>query len=46
MAEGVDYSRTHSVRALLEILSELVPGDKKSSVKGGFRKLFVGVGCA
>jgi len=34
LAEGVDYSRTHGVRALLEILSELVPGDKKSSVKG------------
>jgi len=46
LAEGVDYPRTHSVRALLEILSELVPVDKKSSVKGGFGKLFVGVGCA
>jgi len=34
LAEGVDYPRTHSVRALLEILSELVPVDKKSSVKG------------
>jgi HEPN domain-containing protein len=34
LAEGVDYPRTHSVRALLEILLELVPVDKKSSVKG------------
>jgi HEPN domain-containing protein len=34
LAEGVDYSRTHSVRVLLEILSDLVPENKKSSVKG------------
>jgi HEPN domain-containing protein len=34
LAEGVDYPRTHSVRALLEILSEIVPENKKSKVKG------------
>jgi HEPN domain-containing protein len=34
LAEGVDYPRTHSVRALLEILSELVPENKKSTIKG------------
>jgi HEPN domain-containing protein len=34
LAEGVDYPRTHSVRVLLEILSELVPENKKSKVKG------------
>lgn len=34
LAEGVDYPRTHSVRVLLEILSDLVPENKKSSVKG------------
>ncbi len=33
LAEGADYPRTHSVRALLEILSELVPEDKKFSVR-------------
>jgi HEPN domain-containing protein len=34
LTEGVDYPRTHSVRALLEILSEIVPENKKSKVKG------------
>jgi HEPN domain-containing protein len=34
LAEGVDYPRTHSVRTLLEILSDLVPENKKSTVKG------------
>jgi HEPN domain-containing protein len=33
-AEGVDYPRTHSVRTLLEILSDLVPENKKSTIKG------------
>jgi len=28
LAQGVDYPRTHSVRVLLEILSELAPEDK------------------
>ena len=32
-AEGVDHPRTHSVRALLEILSDLVPENKKSAIK-------------
>lgn len=34
LAEGVDYPRTHSVRTLLEILSDLVPENKKSTIKG------------
>jgi len=33
LAEGVDYPRTHSVRTLLEILSDLVPEDKESTIK-------------
>lgn len=33
LAEGIDYPRTHSVRALLEMLSELVPESKKSTIK-------------
>jgi HEPN domain-containing protein len=33
LAEGVDYPRTHSVRTLLEILSELVPENKKLNIK-------------
>ena len=32
LAEGVDYPRTQSVRALLEMLSELVPKGKKSTL--------------
>ena len=34
LAEGVDFPRTHSVRTLLEILSQLVPESKKPLVKG------------
>jgi len=34
LAEGVDYPRTHSVRALLEILSGVVPENRGSTVKG------------
>lgn len=33
LAEGVDYPRTHSVRALLEILAELLPENRKSAVR-------------
>ena len=33
LAEGVDYPRTHSVRTLLEILSDLAPEDKESTIK-------------
>jgi HEPN domain-containing protein len=33
LAEGADYPRTYSFRVLLEILSELVPEDKRSSVE-------------
>jgi len=34
LAEGVDYPRTHSVRVLLEILSDVSAEDKKSIVNG------------
>lgn len=34
LVEGVDYPRTHSVRVLLEILSDLVPKNKESTIKG------------
>ena len=34
LAEGIDYPRTHSVRALLEILSEVVAEDKKAVIRG------------
>jgi HEPN domain-containing protein len=33
LAEGSDCPRTQSVRALLEMLSELVPESKKSTLK-------------
>lgn len=33
LASGTDYPRTHSVRALLQILSDLVPDDEKPSMK-------------
>jgi len=34
LAEGADYPRTHSVRTLLEILSDLIPKNKKHTVEG------------
>ena len=34
LAEGVDYPRTHSVRILLEMLSQVISESKKSVVKG------------
>jgi len=34
LTEGVEYPRTHSVRALLEILSEVVTEDKKAVIRG------------
>lgn len=34
LAAGVEYPRTHSVRVLLEILSDLAPESKKSKMKG------------
>jgi len=33
LAGGVDYPRTHSVRSLMEMLSELVPEDRNLVVK-------------
>jgi len=34
LAEGADYPRIHSVRTLLELLSDLVPKNKKSTIAG------------
>lgn len=34
LSEGVDYPRTHSVRVLLEILSDLAPESEKSKLRG------------
>jgi HEPN domain-containing protein len=34
LASGVDYPRTHSVRALLEMLSDLASDEEKSAIKG------------
>lgn len=31
---GVDYPRTHSIRVLLEILSDLAPESEKSKLRG------------
>lgn len=33
LAEGIDYPRTHSVRSLLEMLSDLISEDRKIIVK-------------
>ena len=45
LAEGVEYPRTHSVRALLEILLKVVDENKKGVIKG-FRKIPHGTKCA
>ena len=34
LAAGADYPRIHSVRTLLELLSDLVPKNKKSTIAG------------
>jgi HEPN domain-containing protein len=44
LAEGVDYPRTHSVRALLEILSELVAENRKSVIKQVLEKYLLELG--
>lgn len=44
LAEGVDYPRTHSVRALLEILSDLAPENRKSRVEGILEKYLLELG--
>lgn len=33
LASGVDYPRTHSVRTILEILSDLAPEEERATVK-------------
>ncbi len=44
LAEGVDYPRTHSVRALLETLSDLASENRKSSVEGILEKYLLELG--
>ncbi len=44
LAEGVDYPRTHSVRALLEMLSDLAPEDKKSRMEEILEKYLLELG--
>lgn len=44
LAEGVDYPRTHGVRALLEILSDLVPENKKSTIRSVLKKYLLELG--
>ncbi len=38
LVEGIEYPRTHSVRALLEMLSKVVSEDKKPNVNGVLEK--------
>lgn len=33
LASGVDYPRTHSVRTILEMLSDLAPEEERATVK-------------
>ncbi len=44
LAEGVDYPRTHSLRTLLEMLSKLVPENKKPAVKSVLEKYLLELG--
>lgn len=44
LAEGADYPRTHSVRVLLEILSELAPENRKFKVKEVLEKYLLELG--
>jgi len=41
---GVDYPRTHSVRALLEMSSDLAPEEEKSSIKHILEKYLLELG--
>ena len=42
LAEGVEYPRTHSIRALLEILLNVVAEDRKAVIKNIFGKVSFG----
>ena len=44
LAEGIDYPRTHSVKALLEMLSDLAPENKKSRVEEILEKYLLELG--
>lgn len=44
LASGVDYPRTHSVRALLEMLSDLASDEEKSAIKGLLERCLLELG--
>ena len=44
LVRGVDYPRTHSVRALLEMLSDLAPEEEKPSIKHILEKYLLELG--
>lgn len=44
MAQGVDYPRTHSVRALLEILEQVMPNSKRPVAKQVLEKYVLELG--
>ena len=44
LAEGIDYPRTHSVRSLLEILSDITPENKKPIIKSTLKNYLLELG--
>lgn len=44
LAQGINYPRTHSVRELLEILSEITPENKKSIIKDALQNYLLELG--
>lgn len=44
LAEGINYPRTHSVRSLLEILSDIVPENKKPIIKSILKNYLLELG--
>ena len=44
LASGIDYPRTHSVRALLEMLSDLALEEEKVSIKNALKSYLLELG--
>jgi HEPN domain-containing protein len=44
LVEGINYPRTHSVRELLEILSEVAPENKKTIIKNKLQNYLLELG--
>ncbi len=44
LKSGVDYPRTHSVRTLLEMLSDLAPEEEKSTIRQMLNKYLLELG--